>query len=742
MRLVPGVAFRTSLVRGLRAAGSLPWLVLAVSLLLTFALWLGALQGSFRALKVDFDHRVREVENRIERRMNAYEQILRGAVGLFASSPDPSRSQFRRYVATLGLEEHYPGIQAVGFVRLVPAEEKASHEASVRGEGLSAYSVHPEGTRVFHAPVCYIEPFSGRNLRVLGFDLTSEQERREAAEKARDEARAVITGKVRLQQETGREEQAGTIMLLPVYRDGAPPATVDERRAEIVGWVFGTFRMGDLMMGLIGERGVELDIEIYDGAAVSGKSLLYDGEKDPPDLAEAPGQQVVRTLEVAGHTWTVVVRSLPAFESRLATGRPRLVAASGIGGSVLFSLLIGTLVRGRRLALEAADEIRRSERRFRSTFQAPRVGLAITSVEKGWLEVNDHLCVFLGYSREELSRRTWAELTHPEDLEADADRFRRVLAGEIDAYSMEKRYLRKGGEAIWALLSVACARRSDGSVDFFVAVIHDLSERKVAEEALLRERDLLRQAEREIRSLNAELEARVATRTAELESALGEMESFSYSVAHDLRAPIRAIDGYATLLAEHLGSAADEDARRLLASVKQNSLRMGRLIDDLLDFSRTGRMELKKRRVDMAELARQVVAEVVSPGSRGSLEVRVANLPPADADPRLVEVVLRNLVSNAVKFSGPRERPVVEIGWGSDGGVPEYFVRDNGVGFDQRYAHKLFGVFQRLHGMNEFEGTGIGLALVGRIVGRHGGRVRAEGETGRGAAIFFTLGPS
>lgn len=577
-----------------------------------------------------------------------------------------------------------------------------------------------------YTSVVYIEPFSGRNRQVLGYDLWPEPERRAAAERARDSARAAITGKVRLQQESGREEQAGTIMLLPVYRCGTPPATVALRREEIAGWVFGTFRMDDLMGGLLGERAAELDIEVYDGKTTSAAALMFDGEPDRSVAAAGRGRRRLRHLAIAGHTWTLAVGSLPAFEARLASGRPEVVAAAGAGGSLLLAILIGTLVRGRRVALEAAAEVRRSEQWFRSCFHLPLVGLAVTSVEKGWIEVNDFFCALLGYSHEELDRLNWAEATHPDDLHADEIQFQRVLAGEIDVYSMEKRFLRKGGGFVWTILSVGCVRKADGQVDFLVKHVQDISLRKAAEE--------------EVRVLNMALESRVAVRTAELVSALREMESFSYSVAHDLRAPVRAIDGYASLLAEHLGDAGDEEARGLLASVKRNSLRMGRLIDDLLDFSRTGRMELRKGPVDMTALARRVVAETFPGASMDRFEIRVAQLPPAQADVRLVEVVLRNLFANAVKFSTPGEHPVIEIGSRETDGVAEYFVRDNGVGFDQEYAHKLFGVFQRLHGMNEFEGTGIGLALVGKIVERHGGRVRAEGRVGKGATFSFTLG--
>jgi ABC-type amino acid transport substrate-binding protein/nitrogen-specific signal transduction histidine kinase len=254
---------------------------------------------------------------------------------------------------------------------------------------------------------------------------------------------------------------------------------------------------------------------------------------------------------------------------------------------------------------------------------------------------------------------------------------------------------------------------------------------------LSRKGELLEAEAEKVRSLNAELENRVLARTAELEAAVREMEAFSYSVAHDLRAPVRAIDGFtAILLADH-DHALDEEGRRVLGRVRHGSRRMGQLIDDLLSFSRASRTGMTIGPIDLDQLVRAVVADREAEAARAGVEVRVSPLPPATGDEGLLRVVVENLVSNAIKFSGGRPGARVEIG-AEDGGA--YFVRDNGVGFEPEFAHKLFEVFQRLHGPDEFEGTGIGLALVKRIVERHGGHVWAEGRPGQGATFRFTLG--
>lgn len=257
---------------------------------------------------------------------------------------------------------------------------------------------------------------------------------------------------------------------------------------------------------------------------------------------------------------------------------------------------------------------------------------------------------------------------------------------------------------------------------------------------LSRKGELLEAEAEKVRLLNAELESRVFARTAELEAAVREMDAFSYSVAHDLRAPVRAIDGFtAILLADH-GHGLDEEGRRVLGRVRHGSRRMGQLIDDLLAFSRTSRTGMRTGPIDLDQVVRAVVADRAAEAVRAGVEIRTSPLPPATGDEGLVRVVVENLVSNAIKFSAGRPGATVEIGAVPGEGGAAYFVRDNGVGFDPEFAHKLFGVFQRLHGPDEFEGTGIGLALVMRIVDRHGGHVRAEGRPGQGATFWFTLG--
>jgi PAS domain S-box-containing protein len=381
------------------------------------------------------------------------------------------------------------------------------------------------------------------------------------------------------------------------------------------------------------------------------------------------------------------------------------------------SNVIGTgLQRG-----QAEDAARRQAERYEAIFATTSDGFLVYDPAASILDVNDAYCRMSGYSREELLRMRIAQIeaimTEPQIVE----RIRRCTKGDCDRFETVHRA--KDGHLFDVEISMAY-----GEQDQFVLFVRDVSERK--------------QAEQEIRTLNIELEQRVTQRTEELRAANEELEAFVYSVSHDLRAPLRAMDGFSQMLLNDYAPQLDERGQNYPSRVRAGAQRMGTMIDELLRLSRVSRAELHLDQIDMSDLSRQITAELQTAEPERRVEFSIADGLTATGDRELVRIVLENLLGNAWKFTSTREHARIEIASSGHDGHTEFFVRDDGVGFDMDHAAQLFKPFQRLHRANEFPGTGIGLVSVHRIISRHGGQISAEGEVDRGARFAFTLEPN
>jgi PAS domain S-box-containing protein len=384
----------------------------------------------------------------------------------------------------------------------------------------------------------------------------------------------------------------------------------------------------------------------------------------------------------------------------------------------------GKIIGASKVARDITEQKRAEEARlaseacYRMLFDYAPDGIVIVDSKGYYLNANASICRMLGYTRDEIIGLNATDIVAAAEIPRIGEALD-VIRSKAD-YQREWQLRRKDG-AVFAVDTIAAAM-PDGNL---LAMIRDITERK--------------QAQAQIQQLNSELEQRVIERTAQLEAANKELEAFSYSVSHDLRAPLRAVDGFSQAVLEDYGPQLPEECRQDLQTIRNGAQKMGQLIDDLLTFSRLSRLPLSKSAVDTGKLVRSVLGELNYKQKGRQIDVRIAELPPCQAGPALLKQVWVNLLSNAVKYTGKREAAVIEIGCAREKGQNVYFVRDNGTGFDMKYAHKLFGVFQRLHRAEDYEGTGVGLAIVQRVVHRHGGRIWAESAVNNGATFYFTL---
>ena len=366
-----------------------------------------------------------------------------------------------------------------------------------------------------------------------------------------------------------------------------------------------------------------------------------------------------------------------------------------------------------------------SERRFRMIFNSVNDAISLRDIETGnIIEANDRMCEMYGYSREEFQHSKIGSLSSgegPYTGEEGWKYIRRAVTDGPQSVSWQARH--KDGHLFWVEINLTAVRVGDD--DRVLVVARDVTARK--------------EAEQQIQEMNAQLEQRVQERTEELVAANRELEAFTYSVSHDLRAPLRAMDGFSRIVLEDYGPQAPEEAQNYLKSIRRNAQHMGRLIDDLLSLSRLGRKTLNKQWLDVGEIVDKALQTLEDDRVGRDIELQIGEMGKCRGDELLLQQVWVNLLANALKFTRSCHPAVIEVGKINETDRTVYFVRDNGVGFNMAYADKLFGVFQRLHRSEEFEGTGVGLAIVKRIVERHGGDIWAEAEPGKGAVFYFTL---
>jgi len=340
------------------------WVVLLLSLSLTYELWRESHNKLEQSLHSYFEFRAKETVELIDHRLDAYTQVMRGGLGLFNASTYVDRQEFHAYAESLHLDVQYPGIQGLGYAVIVPKKDKDQHTEDIRKEGFPDYAIYPDNNPGYYTSVIYLEPFEDRNLRAFGYDMFSESVRRIAMERARDNDEISLSGMVRLVQETEEQGQAGFLMYLPVYKKGLPHATVEQRRTNIHSWIYTVYRMDDLLEGIGGERSGDIDIAIYDGTNISPKTKMSrHGQVRSATILN--DFHYSHNLNIAGHSFTIVINALPSLLSRQNATEPRIITITGVTLSFLLFFIIKVLIR----AKIGAERLAESENRFRLMFE-------------------------------------------------------------------------------------------------------------------------------------------------------------------------------------------------------------------------------------------------------------------------------------------------------------------------------------------------------------------------------------
>jgi PAS domain S-box-containing protein len=447
----------------------------------------------------------------------------------------------------------------------------------------------------------------------------------------------------------------------------------------------------------------------FSAAAVSNRRKSFEASQDLNSSLE--GKRLMDnirrlTAEIESEENRLLdlrTRESQRWIKRVNTGFVSLLVVTGV---VILSIFF-TINRNLKARVDAEDKLSAAYKDIKDLYDNAPCGYHSLDASGKFLEINTTLLTWLGYEKDDVVGKM-----HFEDILSENDRpeyFKRFpeFKEKGAVYDVEMTLVKKDGSGLPVVLSSVALKDPAGNFIKSRSTTFDNTERKIA-------------AER-IQNLNKELEA------------------FTYSVSHDLRAPLRSMDGYSRILQEDYAAGLDDEGKRVLSIVRNNARRMGKLIDDLLDFARLGRKDVQRSKLNMNQLVNSIANELLEQEADRKVNIKIDPLQPAYGDVDMIRQVWLNLLSNAIKYSSKTENPTIEISSVNEGEEIAYWVKDNGVGFDMQYAPKLFGVFQRLHKMQDFSGTGVGLAIVKRIIDRHHGRVWAEGQINKGATFYFTI---
>ncbi|KQY05676.1 diguanylate cyclase [Massilia sp. Root133] len=727
-----------------RSPVHLPLLLAALAflaaLIVTYMVAGNAQRTAAAELAGNFNFRARDMAASIDRRMDVYEEVLLATSGFLRGSVEIDRGAFAEYYDLLRLNEHFPGIEALGIAAIVPPGRVDAHVAAMRAEGFRDYAIKPPGPRPVITSITRIEPFSGRNLRAFGYDMFSEPVRRAAMEQARDTGHAAATGKVVLVQEGGNGGQPGFLMYMPVYEAGLVHDSLDARRAAIVGWVYAPFRMNDLMRGLGGEHADDLLVEIYDGLAPTADALLYRSSRGAPGRKPLLSYQT--TVDSAGRTWTVVIHSMPRFEASLERRTTVAIALTGVGLGMLLALVVWLLASERRRALQLAQgmtvELRAS--RDRIDAERERVRLILQTAYDAFIAIapdgritdwNLQACKLFGWREDEAVGHDVLDLLVPTSERAA---WRDCLA----------QFAQRGTCAMLTGPTETTALTRDGhAIPVEVAMTPLPTKHGYGVTAFVRDiRPRKETAERERQRQQGLEEARAALLRSQKLEAVGKLTG---GVAHDFNNILHIISANVQLMLR-----SDDNGRKRLLNILDAVERGKKLAAQLLAFAR--RQPLHPSVVNLAQLIERMDA-LLHRAAGDSVAIRLT-IPPdlwnVLVDPNQLENVLLNLVINArdamegggnvtITLANATIDPADQLAYPGirPGEFVTIAVSDTGSGMPPDVIERAFEPFFTTK--PEGKGTGLGLSMAHGFVKQSGGHIRLASREGEGTTVTIYL---
>lgn len=690
------------------------WLVLAFTLLGQLLILQQLRANSDRAAEQQFELLVGKVTNAIEQRLIDHEQILFGAAGLFAASGEVSRAQWRAYVERQQLADRYPGIQGVGFSKVVRASERDAHEQSIRAEGFTDYRIQPEGERPVYMPIVYLEPFNDRNRAAFGYDMYAEPVRHQAMRQAASTGKSRISGKVVLRQETYGKVQAGMLIYVPLYHPAMPLETAEQRMDALLGFAYSPYRMDDLMEGILGAADLNLSLRIYSGPTQQAEQLLFASKEHAP--GDAAHSQDVQ-LSIYGGTWTLHMESLPAFESGFSANEG-LVAILGAGISLLLFFLISSLAfRQRRaeiLAGQMTERIRENKRALQLSEE--RLSLALKGSNDGLWDLNLAADTFyasprtwhmLGYQPGELqlSTRLWEQVLVAEDLPRTRAQLAQTMLSRLDQFTSELRFQHKDGRTVPVLVRGYIQRDAQGQPLRISGTSMDLTEHKRIEQM---------------------------------------KNEFVSTVSHELRTPLTSISGALGLINGGALGEVPPAMQQMLEIAYRNSQRLGHLINDLLDMEKiaAGKMSFDMHEHSLRQLLEEALAS--NQAFAAQLGVNCVLREAVDVqvwvDASRLQQVLGNFLSNAIKYTPEGGEVSLHCSM-PDATHVRISVTDQGPGIAAEFRARVFEKFAQADASDSRQkgGTGLGLAITKEFIERMGGKVGFDTAEGQGTTFWCEL---